>query len=195
MGARRDGTEPPIQAGRVYLRPAERADLPLFVDWLGDWRTTRTLAMRAPVSLAAEERWFEGMQERQGASDYLFVACLLEDDRPVGNCGLHEISAFDGSAGLGIVIGRPEDRGRGYGSDALRALLGFGFGALRLERVWLDVHADNDGAQRVYERVGFVREGVLRHALFRDGRHLDLVRMSILRDEWLAGRASPGGAA
>ncbi len=195
MASRHDGTEPQIQDGRVFLRPAEREDIPRFVSWFNDWRTSRTLATRAPMSLALEERWFEGMLDRQGETDYLFVACLLEDDRPIGTCGLHEIDLANGHAMLGIGIGRPEDRGQGLGTEVLRALVGFGFGQLRLERIYLDVYEVNPGAQHVYERVGFVVEGVLRHASFREGRYLDVVRMAILADEWRSRAAgSTGGA-
>jgi len=191
MGTRRDGTEPQIQHGRVFLRPAEREDIPRFVAWFNDWRTSRTLAMRAPMSLVGEERWFDGMLERQGNGEYLFVACLLEDDRPIGNCGLHEIDLANGNAMLGIAIGHPDDRGQGHGTDILRALVGFGFDGLRLERIWLDVYAINPGARRVYERVGFVYEGTLRRAVYREGEYVDVTRMAILRDEWRAQRTAP----
>jgi len=196
MGTRRDGTEPQIQHGRIYLRPPEEEDVPLFVSWFNDWRTVRTLGRRAPMPRWAEERWFEGMSEWWGKSDYMFVSCLLEDDRVIGNCGLHELDLANGSAMLGIAIGRPEDRGKGYGTEVLRALVGFGFDSLRLERIWLDVYAINPGARRVYERVGFVYEGTLRRSVFREGEYVDVIRMSILRDEWRAlrsaGEAKPG---
>jgi diamine N-acetyltransferase len=186
MGTRNDGTEPQIQHGRVYLRPAERADIPSFVTWFTDWRTTRTLGLRAPMSLAGEEQWFEAMLGSQGRSNYHFVACLFEDDRPIGTVGLHELDLENGSASLGIAIGSPADRGQGYGTEMLRALIAFGFRQLRLERIWLDVYDTNPDAQRVYERVGFVHEGTLRRGVYRDGRYLDVHRMSILRDEWQA---------
>jgi RimJ/RimL family protein N-acetyltransferase len=186
MPTRRDGTEPMIAHGAVYLRTGEREDLPLFVRWMTDWRTTRTLGGVAPISHASEEQWFDRMSADQGKSGYFFVACLLEDDRPIGTTGLMELDLRNGSAGLGISVGAPEDRGRGFGTDMLRALLGFGFGMLRLERVWLDVYATNPGARRVYDRVGFVHEGTLRRAIFREGQHVDIDRMAILAEEWRA---------
>lgn len=194
MGTRSDGTEPQIQHGRIYLRPAERDDIPSFVTWFTDWRTSRTLAFRSPISRASEENWFEGMLASQGRSNYLFVACLLEDDRPIGNCGLHELDLENGSAMLGIAVGTPEDRGRGYGTEMLRALVGFGFDHLRLHRIWLDVYETNPGARRVYERVGFVHEGTLRQAMFREGEFVDVHRMAILLDEWRAQGAGDGVA-
>jgi RimJ/RimL family protein N-acetyltransferase len=184
MPSRPDGTEPMIAHGKVFLRPAERDDIPLFVRWMNDRRTARTLSRVAPISRAYEERWFERMSADQGKAGYFFVACLLEDDRPVGTIGLFELDLVSGSAGLGITVGDPADRGRGLGTDMLRALVEFGFGSLRLERIWLDVFAFNPEARRVYERVGFVLEATLRHAAFREHEYVDMFRMAILRDEW-----------
>lgn len=178
------GSEPILGDGLIYLRPAERDDLPRFVEWLSDARTTRTLVFVSPLSQALEERWFEERLEHHGRDRWHFVICRLADDRPVGVIDLHEIDPHNGSAGLGIVIGSPDDTGQGYGSDALRAILRFGFGELRLERVWLDVYDFNERARQLYERVGFVHEGTLRHALFRAGAHHDIHRMAILREEW-----------
>lgn len=188
MPTRRDGTEPMIAHGSIYLRPAERDDIPMFVAWLTDYRTSRTLGLSAPMSRVSEEQWFEQLVADQGKGRYHFVACLLADDRPVGTVGLFDLDLQNGTAGLGIQVGAPEDRGRGLGTDMLRALLSFGFGMLRLERIWLDVYDTNPGARRVYERVGFVHEGILRHAVFREGRHLDVHRMAILAEEWRASR-------
>lgn len=194
MPRRRDGTEPMIAHGSVYLRPAERSDVPLFVAWFNDYATSRTLGLRAPMSIPMEEQWFERAVADQGKSGYHFVACLLEDDRPIGTIGLFDLDLNNGNAGLGISIGSAADRGRGLGTDMLRALLEWAFGQLRLERVWLDVYDFNSGARRVYERVGFVEEGVLRHAIFREGAYRDIHRMAILREEWGAAGAadSPG---
>jgi RimJ/RimL family protein N-acetyltransferase len=186
MLARPDGTEPVIAHGSVYLRAAERDDIPRFAAWFNDYRTSRTLALRAPMSIPMEEAWFERMAADQGKGGYLFTACLLADDRPIGNVGLFELDLVNGSAGLGIMIGEPGDRGRGHGTDMLEALMGFGFASLRLERIWLDVYDFNPGARRVYERVGFRHEGTFRHAIFRDGRFGDVHRMAILSGGWRA---------
>ena len=194
MQARSDGTVPQIQHGKVFLRPAEKEDAELFVRWLNDWRTGRTLGLRAPLSKAMEEQWVDRLVESQGKEGYHFVICLLADDRPVGTIGLKDLNLIDGSAGLGISVGAEEDRGHGYGTDGIQALLRFAFDELRLVRVWLDVYDTNVGAQRVYERVGFVHEGTLRRAAFREGAHRDVHRMGILADEWRALAAAGAGA-
>ena len=186
MPTRRDGTEPMIAHGSVYLRPAEREDIPLFLRWFNDYATSRTLSIRSPMSLVGEEQWFERAVANQGKDGYHFVACLLADDRPIGTVGLFDLDLVNGSAGLGITIGAAADRGKGHGTDMLKALLAFGFASLRLERIELDCYDFNEGAHRLYQRVGFVDEGVARHAVFREGRHVDLYKMAILADEWRA---------
>ena len=74
----------------VYLRPAERTDIPTFVRWLSDVRTTRNLDLRSPIGLAMEERWFDGLLDHHGRDRWLFVICRLVDGRPVGSIDLHE---------------------------------------------------------------------------------------------------------
>ena len=185
------GSEPILRGRLVYLRPPEREDIPLFVRWLSDARTTGYLGGRSPIGLAMEERWFEDVLDHHGRDRWFFVICRIEDDRAVGSLDLREIGLTSGGAGLGIVIGDPTDTSQGYGSDALGVLLDFGFGELRLERIWLDVFPFNERARRVYERLGFVLEATFRHAVYHGGRYLDLERMAILREEWAERRSAP----
>jgi RimJ/RimL family protein N-acetyltransferase len=189
-----DGRVPILRGERTYLRPAERTDIPTFVRWFTDRRTTRTLLFVAPMSSASEEAWFTTMLEHQGKDRWHFVICRLEDDRPVGGIDLHDVDTRNGSASFGIAIGDPADTGHGYGSDALRTLLAFGFDQLRLERIELDVYDFNEAARRMYARVGFQHEGTLRHALYRDGAFRDVHRMAILRHEWTERTLADGPA-
>jgi RimJ/RimL family protein N-acetyltransferase len=177
---------PVLRGERVYLRPAERSDLPTFVRWLNDAEVVRHLALRSPLSMAREEGWFDQMLAAQGKRQYLFVICLIADGRPIGTTDLRDINQEDGNAAFGIVIGEKAEWNKGYGTDALSAICDFGFGALRLERIELDVYAGNDRAQRSYEKAGFQVEGTLRRAHFSEGEHVDVTRMALLRDEWLA---------
>ena len=178
---------PPIIRGEhIYLRATERADVATFVRWFNNADVVRNLAMFSPMSDAAETAWFDRMLASQGTTDYHFVICLLADGRPIGTIGLHDISWKDGTADFGIAIGEKEEWNKGHGTDALRAICDFGFGALRLERIGLYVYAGNDRARRAYEKAGFVHEGTLRRAHFARGEHHDVHVMSLLRSEWQA---------
>ena len=160
--------------------------MPTFVRWFNDADVLHNLAMRTPLSGAAEERWFDAMLERQGSTDHHFVICVLEDGRPIGTVGLHGIDMAEGNAEFGIAIGEPEFWNRGYGTDATRAICDFGFGELRLERIGLHVYAGNERARRAYEKAGFVHEGTLREAHYHHGTRVDVHVMGLLRREWAA---------
>jgi RimJ/RimL family protein N-acetyltransferase len=92
---------------------------------------------------------------------------------------------------LYISIGERDFWGRGFGTDTMDLLLQYGFLELSLYRITLGVHGYNTRAQRVYEKVGFKTEGMIRGEILREGRRADGFYMGILRREWLALR---GGA-
>jgi RimJ/RimL family protein N-acetyltransferase len=177
---------PLLRAERLYLRPAERGDIPRFVRWLSDADVMRNLAMRLPMSTPLEEAWFERMLEAQGKTGYHFVICLLDDGRPIGTAGLEGLDWENGSAMFGILIGEKDEWGKGYATETLNAICDFAFGELRIERVWLEVYAENTRGIRAYEKAGFRHEGTRRHARFQRGEHQDAHVMSLLRDEWHA---------
>ncbi len=169
----------------VYLRPLEPDDADVVHGWYADDRFRIGMG-ESPTSLARRRRRYEEVAARPESDVLRFVVCALADDRPVGRADLFMIDHANGSCGFGIGIGAATDRGRGYGTDAVGALVDFAFGELRMERVWLDTEASNARALAVYRKAGFTDEGPLRHAWFVDGGHMDGRRMSMLREEWLA---------
>lgn len=175
-----------LRGETVYLRPAERADLDRFVRWFADAETTRHLMLRAPFSQPMEELWFERTVAEQGQSFYHFVICRLADDEPIGVADLRNLDFANGTAEFGISIGEKGEWNKGYGTDALNAICDFGFGELRLERIELQVYEPNTRARRSYEKAGFTLEGTLRRRHFTEGRHENVLIMSLLRDEWAA---------
>jgi RimJ/RimL family protein N-acetyltransferase len=102
---------------------------------------------------------------------------------------LTDLDRFNGSAQVGIFIGESDEWGKGYGTDAVRALVDFGFAELRLERIWLEVGTENPRAKRSYEKAGFTHEGTFRHDRWEGGRYTDGHVMSILQDEWQSRRS------
>jgi RimJ/RimL family protein N-acetyltransferase len=181
--------EPVIRGRQTWLRPAEREDLDAFVEWSNDARVTRYLTPRGPLGRGQWEHRYEQSAESQGKDGWFFVICRLGERRAIGHCGLFEVDYRNGGAGIGILIGDASNRSQGLGTDALEALLDFGFGILRLERLWLDVYTSNPRARRSYEKAGFTHEGTFRHAYHRDGQFIDSDRMAILRAEWAERRS------
>lgn len=177
---------PILRGEHVYLRPAERDDVPLFLEWLADADVGEGLATRAPWSRVAEEAWFDELQRSQGQTTWHFVICLRATDQPIGFCALHDIDHVNGTTELGIGIGETAEWGKGYGTETVRILLDFAFGELRLHRVVLHVFDFNERAIHVYERVGFQHEGTRRQAHYRHHRHHDMHVMGILAADWAA---------
>jgi RimJ/RimL family protein N-acetyltransferase len=181
-----------LTSGSVYLRPFEATDAETYRRWRADADPMSLTGFeeRAPLSLAQVERRIAGLVDDQGRDAYTFVICLTADDRPIGEVMLSDIDRLNGSAEVGIFIGEPSEWGKGYGTDAVRAITDFGFGEQRLERIWLEVWTENPRAERSYQKAGFTREATIRHDRFEGGRYTDGHIMSILRDEWLARRTS-----
>jgi len=116
-----------------------------------------------------------------------FAVRALDDDRLVGMTRLYDVEPLHRTAVLGISIGRKSEWSKGFGTDASRTTIRYGFQELNLHRIWLDVFGYNDRAQELYRRLGFSEEGRLREHLARDGRRYDVVLMGLLRTEWEAG--------
>ena len=174
---------PRVRGERVYLRALEPDDIEHVHRWYEHADTARLMG-EMPRSLAHRRSDAEADVGKAGRDWFSFVICLLTDDRPIGRADVFEIDRINGSAGFGIAIGEHDQRGAGLGTDAVNALADFCFGQLRLERLWLVTDSVNARAQRVYEKAGFVREGVLRRAFYQDGVFQDDIRMAMLRSEW-----------
>ncbi len=112
----------------------------------------------------------------------------------MGFCALFGIEWNNRSAKLAIAIGEPAQRRKGYGREAMQMFLRYAFHEMNLERIQIYVISYNEHAIRLYDSLGFVREGVLRRAVYRSGRRYDLIVMGLLREEWAqaAGIAQAG---
>jgi len=181
---------PLLSGERVWLRPMEERDLSAYVAGINDTQVGGMAGYRVPMSLEQATAWHSRHVESSRSGDaYFFAVCELGDDRFVGTIWFKEVNKLDGNAELAIYMDR-DHIGSGWGTDAQRTLLTFGFGTLGLERIWLTVNADNLRAIRSYEKVGFQREGVMRRSFRVKGRLTDSLLMSILRSEW---EAASGG--
>jgi RimJ/RimL family protein N-acetyltransferase len=117
---------------------------------------------------------------------YGFTIHKLDDGAMIGMVDFSGIDWTAGSSWVGIGIGDPEYWGKGYGTEAMRLILNFGFGHLNLRRVTLNVFEYNQRAIRSYEKCGFKVEGRLREWMVRGGERFDLIFMGILREDWEA---------
>jgi len=141
-----------------------------------------------PSEGAAKERMAKWSANEK--DDLGFAIETLEDPPVlVGNVALWGARPKDRCATLGIALGR-EYIGRGYGTDAVRVIVGYGFREMGLHRIQLGVAPFNPAGIRAYEKAGFVEEGRYRESVLHDGRWYDEVLMSILDHEWEARQSS-----
>jgi RimJ/RimL family protein N-acetyltransferase len=108
----------------------------------------------------------------------------MEGDLHVGVVGLHNINPITHAAEFRVLIGDKSYWGQGYGTEATRLMLAYGFDLLNLHKIFLGVNSAHGAAVRAYEKAGFVREGELRDEIFRNGRYYNAIRMSILEAEY-----------
>ena len=174
---------PKLLGERLYLSPVNPDDAEIYTKWFNDREVSLWLGQHSNVmSLAKERQILDGMATGDG---FNFAMVLKDGDRLLGNISLMGRSPVDRTAELGIFIGEAEDRAKGYGAEAIRLLLDFGFNTLGLHNIMLHVNADNTRAIACYKKCGFRECGCRREALFRDGHFVDRVSMDILAREFV----------
>lgn len=165
---------------RTSLRPVRRDDKEPLYRWITNRELRILNAPYLPVGEGAHEKWFESVLA--GRSDAVFFMIEeIESKQAIGSCQLFNINWIHRNAELQIRIGESAFHGKGYGSEAVRLLVDFGFKDLHLHRIYLHVFSSNTRAIKAYEKCGFAHEGVLREAAYIDGGFVDVVIMAVLR--------------
>ena len=175
-----------IEGSRINLRALEMSDVDRMARWMNDRDVTRNLAFRYQLSIAAEEAWLRDRTAQPMSYGQTSFAIETKDGVHIGGCGIHTGQVESRIASVGIYIGEKDLWSHGYGSDAMRTLVRFGFEEMNLNKIWLHVYAVNQRAIASYLKCGYAEEGRLRDSHYADGAYGDVVTMAILRDDWLA---------
>jgi RimJ/RimL family protein N-acetyltransferase len=102
----------------------------------------------------------------------------------VGVTAFFRIDYVSRAAIFYLALLDPQAWSKGFGGEATRLMVDYAFATLNLHRIQLHVCAENAPAIRIYEKAGFVKEGVLRQAMYRRGGYVDFWVMGILREDW-----------
>lgn len=167
---------------KIYLTPLRSENVATIRGWLNDPAVRRwTVAGNIPLSEGQERAWFE----RIGASsDHYFEVRTLADDELVGDCELVKVDLIHRNGQIGIAIGKQCAQGKGYGSDAIVTLLRFAFHTLGLHTVQIGYIDGNEGAARLYSKLGFTYSGRHREFIFLRGAFRDAVELDMTREEF-----------
>ncbi len=138
----------------------------------------RLTGTHATFTREAVQRWLARLAEQDDRADWAIV--LAETQEHIGEVVLNELDGDNRSASFRIALASPRWFGRGYGTEATRAVVEHAFGAVGLHRIELEVYAFNPRAQRAYEKAGFVVEGRRRDALLWEGEWVDAILMGCL---------------
>lgn len=173
----------------VELRPHTPASLEPLWRWKNDVEIQRLSDDETHTFTRAEvaarlERWM------RPSDDIVHLAIgLVGRVEPIGFLHLALIERAHRRCRLGIVIGEKDLWGRGYGHLAVVQAVDHAFDVLDLDRITAEVYADNTRSARLFEGVGFVREGFVRESIHRDGQRVDELIFGLLRHEWIRGRS------
>jgi len=167
-----------IVGERLYLSPFDADDTEIYTKWT-EWMNNKTIGDNygGPHNLVSLASIKKTLEELKG---YRFSIVLGEGDVLIGHISLHDIDHLNRNAFLGIFIGEEIHWNKGYGAEAIRLILDYGFNTLNLHNIMLSVHADNKAGISCYKKVGFREVGRRREWVFKDGKYIDKIYMDIL---------------
>jgi len=171
--------DPPLGEGAIGLRPWQEADLGVIAALCRNPDVARFTRVPDPYTDADARAWMDGLPGRLADGEAVRLAIVAGGGEPVGSIGLR-IDPLDRDIAEAGYMVAPAARGRGVATAALRLASRWGLRDLGVARVQLSTHIDNPASQRVAERAGFRREGVLRSWEELRGRRVDLVMFSLV---------------
>jgi RimJ/RimL family protein N-acetyltransferase len=172
-----------LEGEKVYLRPIGLDDTDLYFRMLFHPEERRLTGTQKSFTREQIYRYIEGKSQDPGS--LLLLIALRETDEVIGDIALQSIDSYNRNANIRIAV-MQQYQGKGYGSEAMKLMLDYGFGIVNLHRIELNVFSYNERAIHVYEKLGFKKEGVQREALYYDHAYHDSIIMSILEDEFRA---------
>jgi RimJ/RimL family protein N-acetyltransferase len=167
--------------GDFTLRRPEPADIDALYIQKNDPEVARLLGgFSTGYSREDLRHWMEHHRTRR---DEVLWTIAAADGACLGHVGLYGIDYRIRTAEFAIMIGERSAQGKGIGRRCTTFVVEYAFSQLNLNRVSLQVLESNERAIKLYRSVGFIEEGRLRQAQYKDGRYLDVVVMSVLRSE------------
>jgi ribosomal-protein-alanine N-acetyltransferase len=175
---------PTLTTSRLLLRAFTEADIPGLIALAGNYEVAKnTLNIPHPYTEADARHWLHlTRQGRAQRTAYAFALELRATGDFIGGIGLTLEPRFD-RAEAGYWLGQPY-WGRGLATEALTALLRFGFEVLKLNKIYATHHAENLASGGVMRKNDMVKEGELAQHVKRDGHHHDLHQYRLTRSEY-----------
>jgi RimJ/RimL family protein N-acetyltransferase len=172
-----------LQGKQIYLAVLEREDCKkIWNDFEYDFDNL-TEPLNIGHSAEKADEWFNDIQKLQGNKN-IRLGIFLNDDTVIGDAALQDIDNKNRSCSIGAGIAKIEHRGKGYGTEAMRLIIEYGFNHIGIERVTANTLEMNKSAQKALEKLGFVLEGRERKAYYFGGKKYDRLNFGLLADEY-----------
>jgi diamine N-acetyltransferase len=152
-----------LKGEKITLRAVEPEDVELMYAWENDpevWHVSGTLA---PFSRHALEQFAQNQSLDPFSAHQQRLIIETQAGEAIGTLDLFEIDPLNRRAGLGILIHRPENRGRGYAREALDLVVGYARNTLALEQLWCHIESDNEASRALFSGAGFRLAGCKKH--------------------------------
>ncbi len=172
----------------IRLEYFEKSDFDQLIDWIGDEHLLTNWAgslFRFPLNERSLDWYIENSNDLEKSDVLIYKVIETTSNTIVGHISLGSINRSEGSARITrVLVGNTTLRGRGICQGMMKAILKIGFEEMGLHRISLGVYDFNVAALKCYEKVGFVRDGLMRDVKKFNGGYWSLVEMSMLEDEW-----------
>jgi len=184
-----DAPESPAAPEPVTMRLMALADIHRVREWRNLPEISAYMYTDHEIFDNEHARWF-GNAINDPSRRYWIIEL---EGVPVGLANLYDISAAHRRAYWAFYLASPEVRGRGVGSYAERFVIRYTFEDLALEKLCCEVLATNAAVVKMHQRYGFQVDGTLRQHVVKSGERVDVVTLSLLREDWASGRWSDRG--
>ncbi len=172
-----------LSGKNVYLATLEREHCKKVCDDFEYDFETMTEPLYIGYSSERGDKWFDEIQSVQG-SKHIRLGVFLLDGTVIGDVALQDIEWKNRSCTIGLGISKIKNRCKGYGTEAVKLILEYGFNNIGLERISASTLEQNKATQRVLEKLDFTLEGIERKAVYFAGKKWDRLNYAILREEF-----------
>lgn len=169
-----------LKSKKILLSTILEKDSNIMFNWINDRNLVLFNSHYRPVSYQSHKDWFSSIQNKEDL--IIFGIRLIEANKLIGTCQLRFINFIDRNAELQIRIGDNECLGKGFGTEAVKLLVEFGFKDLNLNKIYLYVFNNNQRAINSYKKAGFSKEGILKDHSHIDGNYIDVLIMGKIRN-------------
>jgi diamine N-acetyltransferase len=165
----------------IYLRPVEEKDIDKIVFFMNQTEIGEIMNI-LPKSLMAHKEWYSKIQN--DPTKFVFAICRKDNNDYIGNVAVTSIDYINSHGMFSIFLANKDNRSKGIGTEATKLMLEFIYGRLNLNKVYLKCSPEYIEATKMYHKLGFKQDGILRSHEYKGGKYHDKLLFSLLVEEY-----------